>query len=260
MVVQAAAPFTVGSAISRSLSIWMKNIVPFSLLALLIYSPVILFALVMPVRIGNSVWLYTTVTGFLPLALNFLIGAAVAYGVFQQMRGQTVTLSDCVKVGLKRFLPVVGTGLLVGLVIFAGLIMLIVPAIIFACILYVATPAAVVEATSPVDSMKRSAFLTKGHRWTVFVISLVLGLISGAVGLIISMITPGPAAPTITPGADLSKILADTYAAMRTQTMISLVVGAVLGCLQSVATVVVYHDLRAQKEQIDLDKIVAVFA
>lgn len=258
MVVQAAAPFSVGSAVSRSLSIWLKNIVPFSILALILYSPVILFALLMP--IGSSVWLYTTVTGLLPMALNLVIGAALAYGVFQQMRGQTVTLGDCVRVGMKRFLPVLGTSLLVGLVILAGLIMLIVPAIIFACILYVAIPAAVVENTSPVDSMKRSAFLTKGNRWTVFVISLVLGLISGAVGLIISMVMPGPGTPTLTPGADLTKVLADTYGAMRTQTMISLIVGAILGCLQSVATVVVYYDLRSQKEQIDLDKVVAVFA
>ena len=52
---------------------------------------------------------------------------------------------------------------------------------------------------------------------------------------------------------------ADAVHALRVQTVVSLVVQAIVGLLTSIACVLVYWDLRRQRESIDIDQIAAVF-
>jgi hypothetical protein len=88
--------------------------------------------------------------------------------------------------------------------------------------------------------MKRSSQLTKGHRWKVFGLMILLIVIS-AVG---------------------SGVIASSFTAIGGTAFA--IVGDVLwngiwGAFYAIAVVVTYHDLRVAKEGIDIDQIASVF-
>jgi hypothetical protein len=265
-MVQHAVGLNIGSVLSRTFSIWAKNLVPFAILALIVHSPVILYCLLAPAETSTQISVFRRVTSFGPGVLSLVTSAAVAYGVFQQLRGRPASLGDCIGVGLRRLLPVLGVALCVGVLVGIGLILFVIPGIIVACILYVSIPVAVVEKAGVGASLSRSARLTKGARLPVFGISLLLGLVLGAVGLAFHFLVPVPQADPILAITNPQKyqmldeqLVREHLPELRLQSVIQLVSGAILGLLTSIASVIVYYDLRSQKEQIDIGQIAAVF-
>ena len=87
----------------------------------------------------------------------------------------------------------VGTSLLMGIAIFLGLILLIIPGIILGIIFGFALYLVVEEHLSPVEALKESARLTKGNRWKMFLLGVaivginILGLLALVVGLLVTL-------------------------------------------------------------------------
>ena len=91
------------------------------------------------------------------------------------------------------FWKYLGMYLLVALVIAAGLILLIVPGIIFA-LMFMFAPLIVIERElGPIDAMKESNRITRGHKWPLLGLLLLLvavnllGLLALGVGLLVSI-------------------------------------------------------------------------
>jgi hypothetical protein len=129
--------------------------------------------------------------------------------------------------------------ILVALLCGLSAILLIFPAFIVMTMLFVAMPACIVEQLGPVNSMKRSSELTKGHRWKIFGLWLLVMIVAGIGSLI-------PKAFTAFGGASVGLIL-------------ELVWAALTGAFNAVMVVVTYHDLRVAKEGVDTDQIASVF-
>jgi hypothetical protein len=254
---QGTARLDVGSVLSRTFSIWIGNFVPFTILALIVMSPVILYSLLGPLGTATQTRIYVSICSWGPGGLGLITSAAVAYGVFQQMRGAPVALQQCLRVGLARLLPVLGVAITVGFLVVIGLVCLVVPGIILACIFAVAVPAAVVEKVGVGDALARSTALTKGSRLGIFLVMLVLGVLGVAAGLVVDFLIPDPATPTTV--AEAIERLQTMGEGLRLQVVVSVIAQTVLGCLSAVSTVVMYHDLRVQKEHVDLEKIAGVF-
>lgn len=125
--------------------------------------------------------------------------------------------------------------LLVGL----ASILLIVPGLILFTMWFVATPVCVVERLGPNASMRRSTQLTKGHRWKVFGLILLLVIISAVVSPLIEF---GLAA------------ISTTLSLVGT-----LIWNGIWGAFYAIAVVVTYHDLRVAKEGINIEQIASVF-
>ena len=75
-------PFNAGAVLSRSFSIWLKNLVPFTILTFLVYSPLILYTAVL---LGGDLTLkqietWDRVESLLGGVLNLIASAALAYG------------------------------------------------------------------------------------------------------------------------------------------------------------------------------------
>jgi hypothetical protein len=294
-MIRHAIGLNIGKVISRSFATWGRNFLSFTLLALVIQSPLIAFALAGPVSRPWHVVLFAVVTAIMPMVASFVTAGAVAFGVLKQLRGEPATLWESVVVGLKRLVRVLGVALVVaGTVtvmmiataffayqVFFGFWLLAIFVAMILCAWAVAVPAAVVEGTGVGGSLRRSMHLTKEARIPVFGILLVFGLISFGSGLIVDFAVPDPEPPRISPpqyrsdpGRDeeynyarfkeeyeeyYEAILVESVKAYRFKSVVRLVVGAVLSCLSAVASVIVYYDLRVQKEQVHLDKIVEVF-
>ena len=94
----------------------------------------------------------------------------------------------------RPFWKYVGGKLAVAVVVIIGLILLIVPGII-ALVALLFTPYLIVDRKLwPIEAMKESARITKGHRWQIFGLVLVLfGLnILGALALVIGLLVTVP--------------------------------------------------------------------
>jgi len=238
--------FTVGSVLSRSFSIWLKNLIPFTILTLLVYSPLVIYTLI--VVSGDltldriETWAYVTDGAG---ALMFLIAsAAICYGTFEQLRGRHASIGQSIGVGLKRLLPVLGVGILAGVCVLGGFFLLIIPGVILFCMLWVAVPVAVVEKPGVLASLKRSAELTSGYKGQIFMLLFVLGIIDVGVGKILEKLF-----------VNESMTLGELKAYM----VVVLLAGIVIASLQAVAAALGYHDLREVKEGVDVEELVKVF-
>jgi len=121
-------------------------------------------------------------------ALAALGHALVALLVYQQFNHTPETLSANLRRVASRALPLLITGLLVSLAVCAGFALLVVPAFIAITAYSVAVATCAVEATNPAASLKRSAELTRGHRWPVFGLIISFGVVSALLDAIVRFI------------------------------------------------------------------------
>jgi len=237
----AEGDFRVGQVLNRTFAVFSRNLLPFCVVTAIAYLPNLLIFENQDARTaesGRGIAL-VFIGLILSLVLSALSQAIVLFAAFEDMRGRPVDLIASLKVGLARFFPVVGVALLVGL--FTGLagILLIFPAFIVMAMLFVAMPACIVERLGPVKSLGRSSALTKGYRWRIFglwlVILLITGIGSGMLGGLSYSVGP---------------IVGN---------LLKLIWGALAGAFNAIMVVVAYHDLRVAKEGVDTDRIASVF-
>jgi hypothetical protein len=242
----AEGDFRVGRVLNRTSSVLSRNFLPFFLVtaianlpgALLIKassdpdstSPEAVFQNLGLVMIGLV----------LTIVLNVLCQAVVLYGAFQDMRGRPVNLTESLQVGFRRFFPIIGLAIVMYFLIMLGTMLLIVPGLILLTMWFVATPVCVVETLGPLKSMRRSSQLTKGHRWKIFGLILLVAVLGSVIIGGINLSLEAMAGP-----------------------ILSLIGGVLLngvwGAFNAIAVVVTYHDLRVAKEGTNIEQIAAVF-
>lgn len=175
----------------------------------------------------------------LAVVFTLVSQAVILYVAFQYLRGQPVALGDAVQKGFARLLPILGLVILFSLGVMVGLILLVIPGIMLMVAWSVAVAACVVEGTGPVASLGRSAALTKGHRWKIFGIFLLIWLASIIVGALIGLTAFGL-------GKWATMLANFFWTACWTAYFNSVLV-------------MIYHDLRVAKEGTDVNQIAAVF-
>lgn len=195
------------------------------------------------------------------LILYMLASCTMVYGTFQVLRNRPVGVGDCIRRGLPAVPRVIGIAILSvlafllvgGLLALPGFLILsgssmigfvwmfaafLIPGLMIYTALWVAVPAAVVERTSVADSMRRSTNLTKGCRWRVFGVLLVLAVLNLVAETVISL-------PFDTAGIAYS--------------IVGFAVTAFFTAWSAVAATVAYYDLRSEREGIGIDDIAAIF-
>ena len=238
--------FRVGSVLGRGFSILFSNIVPFGLLSLLVNLPIIIipFAFINQSTTGEIDSLASAVGVLLTLTLyfllDFLVTAALTYGTFQELRGRRASIGDCIGRGLSLIFPILGVAIVSGLATMAGFIALVIPGFIVMTMLWVVIPVALLENLGVFASLKRSAELTKGYRWGVFGIIILVGIIQNVV-------------------AKIGEMVLGEIDSMVTAELIALLPEAFFTALWAVVIAVGYHDLRVTKEGIGAEEIAAVF-
>jgi hypothetical protein len=242
----AESDFRVGRVLNRTTAVLSRNFLTFFVVTAVAHLPAMLLfgqssntAADTPFEIMRGLFL---VLGGLVLliVLSTLSQAIVLYGAFQNMRGRPVNLNESLQVGLRRFFPIVGLAILVSLAAGFAAIFLLVPGLILITMWFVATPVCVVEQLGPIRSMGRSRQLTKGHRWKIFGLMLLLIIIS-------AVISPALQYSLNALGGTPLALVGD------------LIWNGAWGAFYAIAVVVTYHDLRVAKEGTDIEQIAAVF-
>lgn len=234
--------FRIGKVISKSLEVFFQNITLFTLVAATVSLPSIALTLMQqtdgPPTGAEAV--QGVVAFVLIIFLSPVATAIILHAAFQSMRGRPVQLGESISGGLSRFLPLLGVMVLFTLGIMAGAVLLLVPAFILMTMWYVAVPACVIEKTGPVRSLGRSRELTKGFRWKVFALFILIYLVSMV-------------------GNTLLVLAANALTGTWGQVIVQLVWQGLAGGLGSVLVAVTYYYLRVTKEGVDVDQIAAVF-
>jgi hypothetical protein len=252
--------FRVGHALSRAAAVFSRNFPKYIVVTAIAGLPSMLIGLYMSTSpatpanpFQNLGW--TIFGAFLAIVLSSLSQAIVLYGAFQDMRGRPVSLADCFAVGLGRILPIIVLSISVAILGMLGSMLLIFPGLMLFTMWFVATPACVVERLGPFRSMGRSRELTKGYRWKIFGIMLVIlipALIVG--GIVLGVMT----ALGVGGAQGFIGTVRALNGAVLTQ-VVSLIWNAIWTAFYAIVVVVTYHDLRVAKEGVDTDQIAAVF-
>jgi len=117
--------------------------------------------------------------------VNAIIGAmftgAVIHIAYSDHVGGRATLAESVLAGLRTFLPLLGLGILKSIGIGIGIVLLVVPGLMLMTIWAVTNQVRVIEGVAVIDSFERSAVLTRGHRWPIFGLAVLLFVVIGGV-------------------------------------------------------------------------------
>ncbi len=243
--------FRVGDVLSRAWTILTNNLLFFIGTSALVYviMVVTLVVLVLLAIAGGgfsrgggvgALFVILMIIGVLAVIVVNMIGqATMLFGAFQYLRGAPVRFGESLSRAMSRIGPLIGVTLLTAICLMFAFLALIVPAIILFCMWAVVVPVCLVEGSGPTASMSRSAALTKGHRWKIFGIFLILEVMNVIGTQLLKLI--------LTP---VSSVLAS---------LVVLVVSVVLGAYAHCVVIMTYHDLRVAKEGIDTTQIASMF-
>jgi membrane-anchored glycerophosphoryl diester phosphodiesterase (GDPDase) len=241
--------------ISRTVSIWRKNMAKYLGLTLVTMIPVVVATAIAINRldgIGGSggdfgaaiagsfavVAMFLVLTPLCILSSTAQIGG-LTHGAIQQLAGRPVRFGGMLSILFVRAWPLLVAGLSYGLMIMAGLLLFVVPGIAVACVVSIAIPAVVTERLGPVAAIKRSWKLTQKHREPVFMSLFVLVFISVVINLLIQ---------------NLSVVLGEMAG-----TLLSAAVNICLSSLILLLPAVAYHDLRLFKEGASSEELANAF-
>jgi hypothetical protein len=171
------------------------------------------------------------------LLLYQVLTGAITRTIATEVTGQDLGLEQSYRFGFARLGPVLVVSILVGLATLVGLVVFIIPGIYIGVRLAVSIQALVIEGRRGTDAMRRSWDLVGGHWWRAAFTLLVAALLTGVVNAVIT-------AP-FSAGAWFIQAVAAAVA-----TTVTLPYGALVGVL-------LYLDLRARKERLDLDTLKA---
>jgi uncharacterized membrane protein len=180
-------PVSVGDAVSYGWSAYWKNVGPMVVIALVIFGINVVFSAIG--RASDSV-------GFQILLqlIGWLLGLFLALGWFRVAleitRGTRPEVGDVFKA--EGYGPYIVASIVFGIGFFIGLILFVIPGIIFAVVFgfYGFVAAEQGNAAVAMDTLKRAADITRGHRWQLFGLAIVLllinfvGLLACGVGLL----------------------------------------------------------------------------
>lgn len=250
--------FSVGDILGQSFSIYFRNLPTFVPMSLIAFVPSFAVVLLLdsssvndPLILGPDlqdptaidIWGNVGVAmreAFVSLLCLTWLQAGLAFGVVRQLRGGTTGFVETILQGLRMLAPAILVALVVAILTGIGVVLLIVPGIIVALILWVAVPAAVIE-RSGLRALGRSHELTNGFKGQIFGLALILGVLQ----LVVMTI--------------LMAVLVNWITDRTVVFVVSQLVTVVLSGIWATATAVTYHDLRVIKEGVDSRSIARVF-
>lgn len=106
---------------------------------------------------------------------------------YQESETGEVHLADVWSLFARYFFPILGLSILFGIGLVIGFIFLIIPGLFLLTRWSMVMPSVIIDGNSILDSFGKSNDLVKGNSWPVFGMLIVLGIISYAISLAITM-------------------------------------------------------------------------
>jgi hypothetical protein len=169
------------------------------------------------------------------ILMYLVLTGAITRAVAAEVAGEDPSVEQSYRFGFHRLGAVLVVSVLVGLATIAGFILLVIPGIYIGVRLAVSVEALVVEGRRGTQAMGRSWELVGGHWWHAFGALVVAGLLTGVVNAVIT-----------TPFNNTGWFVQAIAAAVAT--VITMPYSVLVGVL-------LYLDLRARKENLNLERL-----
>lgn len=202
-------------------------------------------------------------------ASKFLLAGAIAYLVVRAQQRRPAGVGEVLGRGLRRFPAILGATVLIWIVVtlmfvpamlagaiaesmplmFMFLMAAMIPAVIWGLSVSVAVPACAVERLGPIASLSRSRELTRGYRWHLFGLFLLLMVIMWMIGIALMV----PMTMMMMRGEGGQGFMLFHYIGEAVSAL-------VMTPLFAVMIAVAYVELRAVNEGVDADGVADVFA
>ena len=240
--------FSVVRAFGHAIRVWLRNVVPFTVLTALLHAPV--FAWIATRDVDGPLedvvdplfgWPILAVIG-----LSTLLAPMLTYRVVQDLRGVRVPMLTSMRFGVRGFVPAIALAIAVNVLLSFSSIGAVIVTAIVVCVYYVAPPAAVAERVGAWESFGRSSELTQGRRVGIFVLHLVPGL--AAFAAMFFWVLPGLEDPGSAIRSDL-----------RTTALIMVGAAVLLQTFTAIVAAVSYALLRQDKEGMSHEELARVF-
>lgn len=243
----ALRPLSVGEIIDASFQVYRRH---FSALAMivLVCSGIPMLIQIYARAVGGVPWALTLLYFLLAVVLGLIATGATVFVVSESYLGRGITAREALARATPFVLPMILASLAVGLVVFLGLVLIVVPGVVAVCGLALTIPALVVESLQPSAAMGRSWALTRGHRlrmlalfFVIFILLVVPYLaVMGVFGVVAAVVSAGGAK---TAGG----------AILLVGVVLAAIAQLLLSPLYQAALVITYYDLRVRKEGFDLE-------
>jgi len=193
---------SIGSIFSRAFGVMGNNpLVVFGVALVLGAGPQILYSALLGTNrsvLANDPIQAAVIGGLVIFLISMvsrsLVSGCITRATVAYSQGHRASLGECLAVALRRAGPVIVVSILFGIMVLLGLILVIVPGIMLAVMWSVVVPITVEERTGILGAFNRAQNLTRGARWTIFGLFLLIFLIGlgiGLVGVLVSTVTIG---------------------------------------------------------------------
>lgn len=177
--------------------------------------------------------------GLVSFVLNSMSTAAVVVIVSDSYLGREVTVGAAINRVLERFWTVLGVVFLQGLIIALGILLLIIPALIFGAWFFAGTNVVMVEGKGVIEALSRSRNLARGSVGRILGTLAMAGIIVWLLDVLVSAIAV----------ALFMRLGSGVVAA----NLAPYVLGIFITPFLNVVVTLLYYDLRIRKEAFDLE-------
>lgn len=199
-------------------------------------------------------WGLTLVGGLIMTALYLIVQGTLVRAVVASGEGRPASLAECLDRGIRMALPLLGLSILAWLGIMAGMTLLLVPGIILGIMWSVAAPALVDEQTGIIAAFGRSRYLTKGARWKIFGLVLLLLVIMWIAVMLLGVLLMALVGMSATQLAMAGRV------PTALMTLLSLIFNTVLIGFWATMLTSLFVELRNWKEGLDPGNLSEVFS
>lgn len=182
------------------------------------------------------------------IVVSSFVQAAITRATVSASEGRKASFGECLSAAIRVLLPLIAMAILAGLAVMVGALFFLIPGIIFFLMWSVASPAMVIERGGIIGSLSRSAELTKGSRWKILGMFLVLIIAYWLLSVVIGVVGLTEYRPNSVGGLTIANLIG------------SIILGTAFNTAAGVMWPSLYVELRHAKEGTSVESLEQVFA
>lgn len=270
------AGFSMGRVIARLFGVLGRNLATFLLLSVLLVGlpeavlGFLRYSALAPITAGGPAAMLSrffspaqvglgVLTFLVTVAANAVLQAAVIHGAVSDLNGRRAALGECLATGLRFFLPLLAIGIIAAVGCFFGFLIFIVPGVLLALAWSVAGPAEVMERRGVLGALGRSLELTRGHRWAILGLAVLLFIVQIMVQMVLGALLGAGFGFSAAAGSFAGGAADRLQGVMILPMVTALIVRTLLASVATAGLASIYFELRQAKEGVGAEELAAVF-
>lgn len=181
--------YSFGDTIGQGFNLYFNNFIFLFLISLIGLVPMTIFGYyIQNPGISNMFIALFILSIVIYIPISVIISGLIIHVVAKKYLDEELVPSDAASTAFKLFFPLLGLSILEAIGISFAMILLIIPGLILAIGWSISTHVLVIEKTGITESLERSWNLTKGHKWGLLGLMIVVGLIVVVVQQAVTMV------------------------------------------------------------------------